>query len=846
MASASKWVLAVAIAGSALAVGSVHTVTLCILTAVLAAATVLAWWGAEPVRVRTPATVLLLTGIGLTAYTAFQCVPMPVGWLAAIAGGNADVWSRALAPLHEAGPSWSPISLDPTATRVEVLKGVAYLLAFVTALRIARHKEGVSFLSIVLITTATALALAAILHPAFGVRKLYGLYEPGPGIPDRHVAPLMNPNQLAAYINLGLCLAVTSMFSPHPPIPRAVALAIALFLSAAQVWVASRGGVVTMVVGLVLVGGLLAVAKSRRKAPIVGVSIVSIVIAFAGVALISVSSQDAQGELLSADASKLELALQATRMIPAYPIFGSGRGTFVTAFPRFRGAFTHMLSDVWHMTFTHPENVLAQWLVEWGAPAAILGFVAIAWSLRPRAAVPRSSTATGAWAGLAAVAIQNFGDFSSEVPGVMLACVACAAIIVGGTSGHGNQRKVERWSLATKPVAWAALSVSIPAIAVALSGLPGEWSPDVARAYRAAMVERMPLDELKAMTRRAMLRHPSEPYLPFIVGVRLAESRPSEAVAWLGATLERAPVYGPAHLMLARVLGSRSPSQARLEYRLAVEQAPELTSIVVKEAPSRVSGYWDAVEVVPDTAMQARVVEGLVGSLKERLPATAERLDEYLLARSSSDVGPIVRMAEAAVQDVESDAPWCEGPAASGCLARAMELSVTARDRDTHDCISVSLHPRALFVAGDTTRALDELESASDTVTDRIQCLDLVATLANRAHDESRYDEAVERILRTGCAEVSECTRNIVFVARQEESRGRYHRALGLYRRAYESAPDDDELLTNIARLAAREGLHAEALADYQALQKRHPGDDRWSALIATERDAVTRTLSRF
>ena len=62
-------------------------------------------------KARSAATLLLFTGIGLTAYTALQCVPMPIGWLAVIASHNADVWSRALAPLHEPGPSWAPISV---------------------------------------------------------------------------------------------------------------------------------------------------------------------------------------------------------------------------------------------------------------------------------------------------------------------------------------------------------------------------------------------------------------------------------------------------------------------------------------------------------------------------------------------------------------------------------------------------------------------------------------------------------------------------------------------------------------------------------------------------------------
>src|SRR5579883_945000 len=137
-ARSSRWLFALAVGGAALAVGSVHTVTLCLVTATLAVALVLGWLGAEPMRVRPAATLVLFTGIALTAYTALQCVPMPAGMLAVLAPHNADVWARSLTPLHRAGPGWAPLSLDPSATRVELLKGVAYLLAFVSTLRIAR------------------------------------------------------------------------------------------------------------------------------------------------------------------------------------------------------------------------------------------------------------------------------------------------------------------------------------------------------------------------------------------------------------------------------------------------------------------------------------------------------------------------------------------------------------------------------------------------------------------------------------------------------------------------------------------------------------------------------------
>ena len=50
MAPASRWLLALGISGSALAVGTVHTVTLCVVTGVLAVAAVLGWWGESRAR----------------------------------------------------------------------------------------------------------------------------------------------------------------------------------------------------------------------------------------------------------------------------------------------------------------------------------------------------------------------------------------------------------------------------------------------------------------------------------------------------------------------------------------------------------------------------------------------------------------------------------------------------------------------------------------------------------------------------------------------------------------------------------------------------------------------------
>ncbi len=565
MPKASRWLLALGICGSALAVGTVHTVTLCVVTVVLAAAAVLGWWGAEPMRARAPATVLILTGVGLTAYTALQCTPIPIGWLAAIAPHNAYMWSRALAPLREGSPAWAYISLDPPATRVEVLKGVAYVLAFISAIRIARRRNGVRFLSVVVVLTALALALAALLHPAFGATRLFGLYEPGPDIPSRHVAPFMNPNNLAGYLNVALCLSFAALLAPEPQLPRPIIGAVVVLLAATQIWVASRGGVISMVLAALIILVIARVTRVRDAGTVPTTALATGALLILGTALFVLSGSDeVSNELLDADVSKLKMFLASARGLPLMPLVGCGRGAFESVFPSFR-------TETGYVTFTHPENLLAQWMVEWGLPVAIAALVAVAFALRPHVVLARSATAGGAWTAIVVLAVQNLGDLGTEIPGLALAGVLCAAIVAAGTTGQQPRWKIEKWAGRSRTVAVCAALATAAAVAAAIAVLGRELHDDQRAMRLAATAHATSTIQIRELARETMLRHPAEPYLPFAVALRAAHEKDDDPIPWIGATFERARVYGPAHFLLARVVAPRSPSQARLEYRTAME-----------------------------------------------------------------------------------------------------------------------------------------------------------------------------------------------------------------------------------------------------------------------------------
>ncbi len=303
-------------------------------------------------------------------------------------------------------------------------------------------------------------------------------------------------------------------------------------------------------------------------------------------------------------------------MLPSVMFFGCGRGAFESAFPPFR-------LDLGYVTYAYPENVAAQWILEWGLPAGLAGLAAIAFALRPHAVLARSTTAAGAWAAIVALTVQNLGDLGSEIPGLAIAGVVCAAIVVAGTPGQEAQWRVESWGGVPSRVAIGGVAAAMIGIVLAALGWTGELHRDQRGLRNAALNRTASVDEMHALARVAMLRHPGEPYLPFVVALRANYARDDNPIPWVGATFDRASIYPPAHLLLARAIGARSPSQTRFEYRRSVEQGPELLDVVLAEGASFADDYNEAIELVPASPQSARALEALVEALQNRLPATA-------------------------------------------------------------------------------------------------------------------------------------------------------------------------------------------------------------------------------
>jgi tetratricopeptide (TPR) repeat protein len=832
--TASRVLFALAIPISALALGSLLTPVLCIVAALLALAAFAAWFHASPTCSRFPATILLGTGVGLTLFTTVQAAPLPASLVHFLSPATQEVWAGALGPLREPGPPWTSLSLEPIATRVQVLRGVTYLAAFLVSLRIAERRGGTRFLSGVIVLTAVALGTAAMLHPVFGAEKVFGLYKPQYSVLERHIAPLLNANHLAAYINVGFCLALGSALDLRAGRLRPIAIAMALLLVAIQFWVASRGGLVALAFAAVCI--VLMARVSRRFTDLTRASLLlpGIVVAAGLGMIVLASSPDASSELSSFDASKIRLALAGLRLAAQHPLFGVGRGAFEVAFPATRtyGDYGHGINIV----FTHPENIVVQWLTEWGIPVTVAGLVALCVALRPSVVLASSSPAIGAWAAIAATAVQNLVDFSSEVPAIGIALSACAAMLVAGR-GSARRGWVHSWGARPRAVASIVAAAAVLSIAVVAAGWRHELEKDRTTLFEIVNEPKL-RDDFAALAREALIRHPSEAYIPFIASVD-ASRRGRSVLPWIERTLTLAPVYGRAHFVLAQQLGARHAAQARFEYSLAL--AEDFSTLQIREkAIARgtllVGGYDDALELIPSQSpSRLPILEQVAGNLAARLPATQARLDELIRRLDPNAQGPLHRIVDDATTDLESGdaAPWCEER--SDCIRPGLAAVSRLIGMDPGKCTHFVSRARLGIAAEDSLGALRELEEEGQSASDPSECWRGLGELAFAARNDPYMEAAEEAMSRSGCASDSECATNLLWVASLEQRRGNPRRAMNHLQHAHDKSPDRADIVQRMAELAGALGMHAQAYEAYTTLTRMNP-DPRWRDAANRER----------
>ena len=365
--TALEGLVAVVVVGSVLAVGSVHPPVMAIVGGLSIIAGALALWLRVQQRRAFPFFRPALALLALAGYTALQLVPLPLAWLSTIASGNADIWARALMPLGEAAPGRAPVSLDPGATSIEVLRWLSYACVFSAAAVVATTRGARRGVQLVFLSAVIA-AVTTIGHGLLGATEVWGMYEPMFKPRPWHLGPLLNPNNLSGYLNLGALCGLGLLLSDAVETPRwIVAVGVAVILGV-NVTSASRGGLLVLPVAVLMLAAVMEVSRLRRAQSSAAASrsrwLMGGAVAFGGLLAVLAGTREVWAELYDDNVKKLDMLHWLRPMIAEFRLVGIGRGAFESVSPAFQPAQGSVV-------YTHAENFPAHWLVEWGIPVGV-------------------------------------------------------------------------------------------------------------------------------------------------------------------------------------------------------------------------------------------------------------------------------------------------------------------------------------------------------------------------------------------------------------------------------------------------------------------------------------------
>ena len=317
-----------------------------------------------------------------------------------------------------------------------------------------------------------------------------------------------------------------------------------------------------------------------------------------------------------------------------------------------------------------------------------------------------------------------------------------------------------------------------------------------------------------------MKRYPGEAFLPLMGAVHAQLRRDESAIPWIGRALEQNPRFGRAHFVLARELGLAHQSQARLEYRLAFLYDRFLRDQVVTEGLQLVHDADDALELVPDGEAGTEMLERLAHAIRLRLPSSTARLDEELLRKDPTAVGPLRRRVEADLFDLVDNAPWCAG--ASGCEDRALASAMTLVERDKDKCDAHVLLAR-IRNATRTAGVFEDLETNVDLVSDRTACRRALLELALEIGDKKQASRYLDRFTSAGCGDLADCQELYVWIGVKQEQLGNNAKAVAAFRRADEVSAND-ELLQRAGELSAKIGMDGSSHRNFRDPVPPPPG----------------------
>lgn len=388
-------------------------------------------------------------GLDLVVAAAIGCiglqiVPLPASVVRAISPATPALQDAyALVPFGV----WRPISIHPEATREALELAITAALIFWAARESFTH-GGTRAAARLLACIGFACALVSLAQHATAPATVLWKWT----LPDARVTtfgPFVNRDHLATWLVLAISLVAGYLTmhvsahaigrtrqGPHATLlalsgaPALVALGSVAAMLVTLAATLSRSGFIALVAAVV-VGTLLARPGGRRGIWVgVSAAVAMVVIAawmnLEGLTERLVTTLSTQ---VTEPAGRLTIWRETIRLMRAFPVFGTGGGTFADAMFVYQQTARQVL-------FNQAHNEYLQVAVEGGAvmlALVVTGLALLARAARLRLAddhAPHRFVRIGACAGLAAVCVQSLWETGLRAPANLLLAAVLAGLAI--------------------------------------------------------------------------------------------------------------------------------------------------------------------------------------------------------------------------------------------------------------------------------------------------------------------------------------------------------------------------------------------------------------------------------
>lgn len=742
------------------------------------------WRGA---RYAFPLTLLVVLPL-------LQTLPLPAGLRGALdPAGNALLANAPPPPF-----SSFPLSLDPHATRIELLRSGLALLVFLICLNLSAGRRGQGPV-IVKAVAATSLVgvFVGIGHPLLNYDRVYGSFGPGGSL--TLLGPFVNPNHTAQFFELGAFSAVASAFLTDDRVFRAGWLTAAGLSAASALVTLSRGSLVGLAAGACTLLLFLPRSKTppdgamspRRNHFPIALALLALTsglaVALGALPILDELARTRIGE----PGEKTDVWLDALRVLKAHPA-GIGRAAFDRVYPAYR-----QLSSPVQQNFV--ENQPLQYLIELGWPGFALLVAAVVYLMAiVRRRLLRDRVEAALLACLSALLAHNLFDFGLETLGLRLPFVALAGVL------FGRLLTGRRPTRAGPSRAWLPMGVGVVALVLGGYALAASRPFDILLGDAHGTARR----EIAVEAARV---HPTDYYYPLAQALAepLREGSRSPRLAALNRSTRLCPNCANVHRATGIALWQLGrQGQALGEFRTAMDLDPTSQWSILEELYARNATHEQ------------------VASLLPRTPSVALGVSRALVSRQASGAAPRAALAHAAA--IQAD------PFEVALLHIQLALNEQDLDAAEHQVkalVAQDPHNRhALYLEslveerrGRQREALDIATRAAGFHPNDLALARQRVQLATRMEawgDLERGLEGLKRALQAGGANVAEA---YVLSAEAQSRRGNLPRALREYQTATNIDPNNIGAWHALARVAESGGFFTQAVDAYRAVLRLDP-----------------------